>query len=260
MTNEPAPSILIVDDNRDLCEMLTDIMEMEGFRVTLAHDGFEALKLAGSQSFDIVLMDIKMPGMNGVETYKKFKELAPGTPVIMITAFALEDLVREALREGAYAALQKPLDFNELFAIIEDARRESSLVLLIDDEKDLCDAMSDALSQHGYRVRTAHSGEDALLFARQNNFDFILLDMKLPDMSGYDTFLKIKQIRPRATVILITGFAEEMNGLIKKAISQNAYICVQKPVRMEKFVPLLEDIAHRRAQGDFSKPDPPDDA
>jgi DNA-binding NtrC family response regulator len=251
------PKVLIVDDNKDLCDMLMDIMELEGFRVTLAHDGFQALNLAEKETFDIVLMDVKMPGMDGVDTYKKFKEIAPQTPVIIITAFALEDRIKEALRQGAFAALNKPLDFTELFSIIEDARRGNTLVLMIDDEEDLCDAMSDVLKQNGYRVRVAHTGETAIQFARQNNFDFILLDLKLPAMSGYETFLRIKEIRPHATVIIVTGFASEMDDIIEKALSQNAYVCVQKPVKMEKFLPLLDDIARRQSRGDYSKPDSP---
>ena len=115
--------ILVVDDNEDLCEMLKDILEMEDFEVAIALDGPQALEQATEQDFDVVLMDIKMPKMDGVETFRKMKEIKPDTPVIMITAYAVEQLIREAMKLGAYAALKKPFNFDELLKTIDKARK-----------------------------------------------------------------------------------------------------------------------------------------
>ncbi len=114
--------ILVVDDNEDLCEMLKDILEMEEFEVAIALDGSEALNKAKDTDFDVVLMDVKMPEMNGVETFRKFKEISPDTPVIMITAYAVEKLIKEARHLGAYAALKKPFNMDELLDTINKAR------------------------------------------------------------------------------------------------------------------------------------------
>jgi two-component system response regulator HydG len=113
--------ILVVDDNEDFCQNVTDILELRDYEVATASNGFKALEMVEQNGFDLVLMDIKMPGMDGVETFKKSKEIAPTTPVIMITAYAVEDLIKEALREGAFGALRKPLDFDRLFKLIEGA-------------------------------------------------------------------------------------------------------------------------------------------
>jgi CheY-like chemotaxis protein len=71
-----------------------------------AYDGFKALESVKQSGFDLVLIDIKMPVMNGVETFKKMKEIAPGTPVIMMSAYAVEDLIKEALQEEVLASLR----------------------------------------------------------------------------------------------------------------------------------------------------------
>ncbi len=94
--------VLVVDDNEEFCRNVDDILQLKDYEVVTANDGFKALELVKQNDFAVVLMDVKMPVMDGVETYKKVKEMAPGIPVIMVTAFSVEELIRDALREGAY--------------------------------------------------------------------------------------------------------------------------------------------------------------
>ena len=249
--------ILIVDDNEDLCEMLADILEMEGFSVDSAFDGFEAIKVIGDTQYDTVLMDIMMPDMNGVETYKKLKKLTPDTPVIMITAFAVEDLVNEALREGAFAALHKPLDFDQLFTVMDQARAGGEFILVVDDEQQLCNLLKRTLETQGFRVCVAHTGEHAIQLSRTNHFDIVLMDMKLPTLNGLDTYLAIKNIRPSTVTVLITGNKDEAADMVKQAIENSAYTCLQKPLDMDTFIPLLNSILEQKRTGTLRKPDQP---
>jgi len=115
-------AILVVDDDPGMIETLGDILEMRGYRVAAASDGSQAIDLAGEKSFDLTLMDIKMPGINGVETLKELKKIAPAMKFIMMTAYAYEHLIQEALAEGALAVLRKPLDINELLNLIETSQ------------------------------------------------------------------------------------------------------------------------------------------
>ena len=85
--------LLVVDDNKQFCRNATDILEMKGYETVSAYDGLQALELVKQNGFDLVIMDVKMPIMDGVETFKEMKELAPGTPVIMVTAYAVEDRI-----------------------------------------------------------------------------------------------------------------------------------------------------------------------
>ena len=115
-------SILIVDDDVGMCETLFDIMEDRDFRPTIASDGYEAIEKVREAAFDAILMDIKMPGMNGVETFKQIKSIRPKTVVVMMTAYAIEGLIEEALREGAYGVLRKPLNVKRMIDLIEEAK------------------------------------------------------------------------------------------------------------------------------------------
>ena len=150
--------ILVVDDNEEFCRNVTDILELRDYEVMSAYDGFKGLELVKENSYDLVLMDVKMPVMDGVETYKKIKEIAPDTPVVMVTAFAVEDLLREALQQGAYGSLKKPIDFDQLLGLIKQATGKGAMILVADDDENLCANMQQILSDKGYRVSIANDG------------------------------------------------------------------------------------------------------
>jgi DNA-binding NtrC family response regulator len=246
--------ILVVDDNEEFCRNMADILELKDYEVVTAYDGFEALELVKQNGFGLVLMDVKMPVMDGVETFKKVKEVASATPVIMVTAFAVEDLIREALREGAFGALKKPLDFNQLFGLIEQATHNGKLILVADDDENLCANMKDVLSNKGYRVSVAYDGNMAVEKARKNNFDIMLIDLKLPALNGLETYLSIRDFRPNVVAIMITGYSQEMSKLVQQALQENAYTCLEKPIDMDELFSLLGQIREEKNKGTLKKP------
>ncbi len=117
---KPGASILVVDDNINLCNSMSLIFGHKGYSVTTAVDGLEAIDRVRERPFDITFMDIKMPVMNGVKAYRRIKQIRPGSVVIMMTAYSLEDLLEEALQEGAYAALYKPLDMGKVLGMVDE--------------------------------------------------------------------------------------------------------------------------------------------
>ena len=246
--------ILVVDDNEEFCQNVNDILELKGYEVVTAYDGFKALELVKQDGFDLVIMDIKMPVMDGVETFKKVKEVAPDTPVIMVTAYAVEDLIREALREGAYGSLKKPLDFDKLFSLIERATSEGAMILIADDDENLCANMKDVLGAKGYRVCVAYDGNMAIEKAQKNDFAIMLLDMKLPPLNGLETYLSIRDFRPNVVVIIITGYRQEMSELVQRALQENVYACLEKPINMDGLLSLLEQIGEQKDTGTPEKP------
>ena len=241
--------MLVVDDNEEFCQNVRDVVELQGYEVLTAYDGFQALELVRQNGLDLVLMDVRMPVMDGVEAFKEIKQIAPQTPVIMVTAYAVEQLVRDALRQGAFGFLRKPLDFELLFALIESAVSKGALVLVVDDDRDLCANMKDVLSDKGYRVSVAHDGNKAIEKAWESDFDVILLDMKLPPLNGLETYLSVRDIRLDVVVIIITGHRQEMGDLVEQAIRETAYTCLEKPIDMDELFSLLEQIMEHKGKG-----------
>ena len=237
--------VLVVDDNEEFCRNVDDILQLKDYEVVTANDGFKALELMEQNNFAVVLMDVKMPVMDGVETYKKVKEMAPDVPVIMVTAFSVEELIRDALREGAYGFLRKPLDFDKLFELMEKAIN-GMLILVTDDDENLCANIEDTLTDKGYRVCTANDGETAIQRAWENNFDVMLIDLKLPFLSGLETYLSIRNIRPNVVAIIITGYPVQMSDMVTKALQKGAYDCLEKPIDMDKMLSLLEQIKEQK--------------
>jgi len=118
------PSVLIVDDHIDSAKMLSRILERKGYSVATATDGHKAIERAKESLFDLTFMDVKMPGMNGLETYRRIKEIRPEAVVVMMTAYDVDDLVRTAIVEGAHGAIYKLLDIQEVLALVERAAKE----------------------------------------------------------------------------------------------------------------------------------------
>ncbi len=120
--------ILVVDDERSIRNTLKDILEYEKYEVELAEDGNKALDKVKNAEFDIVLCDIKMPGIDGIEVLEKLTEMAPDTPVVMISGHGNIDTAVESIKKGAYDYIEKPLDLNRLLITIRNAMDKSSLV------------------------------------------------------------------------------------------------------------------------------------
>ena len=241
-------SILIVDDNAGLCKTLSFVLGRKGYAVTTANDGAEAIAKVNERTFDIVFMDVIMPFMNGVETYERMKAIRPEAMVVMMTAYAVEDMVQEALEKGAYDVIYKPLDIEKVVALIERAREVSQglLIMVVDYDPGTCTALKNVLSQKGYKVGIAHTGEEAIAMAKKKAYDIIFIDMKLPTINGLETYLAIKEINPEVVAIMMTAYRQEVADLVKEALHNQAYTCLYKPLDMEEVLRLVKEIERRK--------------
>lgn len=240
-------SILIVDDDMGMRETLSDIMEDKGYRTVIALDGYEAIQRVKESAFDVILMDIKMPGMDGVETFKEIKKIRPRTAVVMMTAYALEDLISEALQEGAYGVLYKPFDMEKIMDLIEGVK-EGGIILVVDDDPNTCEVFKDILEARGYQVGTALSGEEAIEVARGNKYDMIFVDMKLPTINGLETYMAIKDVNPQVVAVMMTAYRQEVGELVEEALEKDAYTCLYKPFDVEVVIKLVGEICRRKRQ------------
>ena len=114
--------ILLVDDEKDFVEMLSLRLQEGGDKVKCAYNGKECLKALGENDIDVVLLDIKMPGMDGIEALKVIKKKFPITEVIMLTGHGTTETAVEGMKLGAFDYLLKPANFNELYQKLKAAR------------------------------------------------------------------------------------------------------------------------------------------
>ncbi len=120
--------ILVIDDQRSIRNTLKDILEYESHAVDLAEDGEQGLEQFKAEKYDVVLCDIKMPNMDGMEALDKLHEQNPDTPVIMISGHGNIDTAVEAIKKGAYDFIEKPLDLNRMLVTIRNAIEKKDLV------------------------------------------------------------------------------------------------------------------------------------
>jgi CheY-like chemotaxis protein len=123
--------ILVVDDDRRIIKTTCDILQIKGHAPVAAYSGEEGVEMVEKDRPDCVLMDIKMPGISGVEALKRMQRITPNLPVILASAYATEELMAEARRSGAYTCLNKPFEMDELFRVIEEIRVRKLQKLLL---------------------------------------------------------------------------------------------------------------------------------
>jgi CheY-like chemotaxis protein len=222
----PGKKVLVVDDEPGLRMTIGANLELEGFEVVEAASGAHALELIAKQPFDLVLSDIRMPGMNGVELFRRIRTLRPEMPVVLMTAFALEGLVQDALREGAFTVLPKPFAIDHLVRAISSAAR-SPIVLVVDDAEQVADSTATALAAMGMRARAVYDGESAIEVARGGEVDVCVVDMIMPGMNGPTVIQKIRALDPGIVFVAISG--HEVRELFRKA-SLTVEAFLRKPV------------------------------
>ena len=120
--------ILIVDDDKALCSNLTDILGQKGYSISVAYDSSTALEKVKMNKFDIMLLDMNLPALNGFETYQAIRKVRPDLVVIIITGYLsdMEGLVKAVREEGAYTLLEKPIQMDSLLQLLEKIQKNES--------------------------------------------------------------------------------------------------------------------------------------
>ncbi|MFP5207966.1 MAG: sigma-54-dependent transcriptional regulator [Acidobacteriota bacterium] len=200
--NTTTASILVIDDEAAIRESLEVLLTLEGYAVKMAPDGEEGLRLLGSDTFDLLLLDLALPGRTGLELLPIIKERQPNLPVIMITAYGTVDNVIESIRTGAENFIQKPWDNEKLLADIRTA-----------------------IARH-------KAEEENLQLKRtlKQRYNFSNIVGKSEIMLR--VFDLVAQVAPSRSTVLIQGESGTGKELIAKAIHANS------PRRDKPFVPI----------------------
>ena len=115
-----SPEILIVDDDRSSCEIIAKILSLRGYHVDVAYDGPTALELVEKKTYGLALIDYRMPGMDGVELYRRIRQMRPDVVGVFVTGFPTIDTIYPAIAVGVERVIAKPTGSNELLQVIEE--------------------------------------------------------------------------------------------------------------------------------------------
>ena len=221
--------VLIVDDELSMRITLAANLELEGFEVAQASSGPQALDLAAKERFDLVLSDIRMPGMNGVDLVRHLRQSQPGTPVVLMTAFVLEGLVDAALSEGVFTVLPKPFAIKHLVATLTRAARRP-VVLVVDAPLEGAEVTAAVLRAAGLAVRAAGDAERALRDIRAGDVDVCVICVAAPG-TGPELIEQILVYEP--TISILAVFGNEVPEAMRLAAALGAFACLSKPLDPE---------------------------
>lgn len=214
--------LLLVDDEVEFLQATGRALGRRGFVVQEAQDGETALMILARQEFDVVVLDVKMPGIDGAAVFHQIRHLLPDLPVIMLTGHGNVQQAFEISRRGVFDYLSKPCEIEQLAKVATRAAQQGRAaaarppenlaeqqvevrLLLVDDDEELLESLSTAIARRGVNVSTANSAEEAQERLQHEVFDVLLLDAKMPGLDGLGLLRWLKGAKAEVAVLLLTG-------------------------------------------------------
>lgn len=204
--------ILIIDDEKMNLLSTKLILEKSGYMVLTAESGETGLLMLAEQNFDLLLLDVEMPGMNGIETLRIIRKM-PGMAdlkVMFLTAAAPREELSEAVHLGAKDFITKPCLPEELIRAVEQVCEErSNLLMLAVDDEPMNQRLLKMIFGEFYYVECVSSGEEALEFIQRSVPDIVVLDLNMPGIGGRETFERIKKMEGIGSIPVVFLTADE---------------------------------------------------
>jgi two-component system sensor histidine kinase/response regulator len=251
-------NILLVDDEPMVLEVTARMLRENGFIVEEASSGSDALKLLHKGRTNLLITDMQMPGMNGVELIHRAHEKFPDIEVIIVSAYGTEATRHKLEQTGVFGYIDKPIQFDKLSAMALLAIKSNRVVrlgygkqtpevhfnreriLVVDDNPELLEILSRILFEQGYKVTTAINGSQAYEMILVNDYDLIILDINMPKMNGVETVKAIRYDDPDTFILLISGEAEPKK--IQEAMALGANTFIPKPLDFDTFLSAIKKI------------------
>jgi CheY-like chemotaxis protein len=260
-----AMTAVVVDDEPEIRDILSEYLARRGFDVTPAADGLEALLQVRRIQPQLVVLDLMMPRLGGIEALAQIRKMLPEVAVIVLTGTPDDALRGRVVALGAAALLPKPLDLDLLGMMIDTvtplgaaaprgksasavapartSERTSARVLIADDDDGVRSLLAEFLELSHYETVIAPDGLTALQSIIDEPPDVVLLDIHMPRLSGLEALTAIRAIAPATQVIMISG-TEDVE-LARRALSYGAFDYVQKPLDLAYLRRSIEGAAGR---------------
>jgi DNA-binding NtrC family response regulator len=226
--------VLLVDDEQEFAESLSERLELRDVKAKVAFDGEQALEAMEEDEADVMVLDLRMPGIDGIEVLRRVKQDHPDVSVVILTGHGTDKDEQEALRLGASAYLKKPVDVDQLLGALH---QEKLKVLLVDDEQEFVESLSERISLRNLTAGVALDGEQALEAVKQDEPDVMVLDLRMPGIDGIEVLRQVRKDHPGVAVVVLTGHGTEEDE--KEAIRLGASAYLKKPVDVDQLVGVL---------------------
>jgi DNA-binding NtrC family response regulator len=257
--------LLMVDDEEEFLISSSRALSRRGFEVDMAPNGVTALEFIDRQKFDVIVLDVKMPDIDGIEVFRQIREKQPDMPVVLLTGHSSIDDAFQTSKDGIADYLAKPIDIDKLAEVINrvisnaDARTkdrsrladyretdEPIKVMLIDDEADFLESMRKVLQRRNMEVVTAENGPDALSLLKDNLVDVAIVDIKMQGMDGLEVLKRIKRSFPSIEVILLTGHPSVETAMEGIKLGANEYM--KKPPDIDELAGTIRKLYRNRQE------------
>ena len=234
--------VLIVDDERLMVKTLGDIVRLHGWEADGAYSGESAVEAVRGKEYAVVLMDIRMTGINGVEAFKAMKEIRPDIRVVLMTAYTATEVLAEAEREGAVRILSKPVALAGLIEVLEQASINLRSVLVVDDDAAFLRTLSRLLEHNGYSTLTANNLDDAIEMLETQSPGAVVLDLRLEGVTAPETVLAIKHVSPSVALILCSGYPAALDAATSAMPARLIHASLHKPFAPSALLGLLNEV------------------
>jgi len=226
--------ILLVDDEKEFVESLSERLELRNLEADIAYDGEQALDALKEGKHDVMVLDLRMPGIDGIEVLRRVKKTNPEIQVVVLTGHGTDKDEAMVKRLGAFAYMKKPVDIDQLVGALH---KEKLKVLLVDDEKEFVDSLSERLELRNLEADIAYDGEQALEAIKEGKHDVMVLDLRMPGINGIEVLRRVKKSNPDVQVVVLTGHGTEKDEARAKKLGAIAYM--KKPVDIDHLVGAL---------------------
>ncbi len=236
-------NILIVEDDELSRELLKRRLQTENHIISAASTGKKALNLLKKQKFDFILLDIMLPDIDGVTVLDKIKNdlKLDNTHVIIITANSDREMVLKCIDAGAIDYFIKPYSISlvklRILCYLKNANKQTpekelynSKILLVDDQELNREVLAHRLVKSGYQITSVTNGHEAIDVLEKENFDLILLDIIMPDISGIEVLKKIRSRDKHNNIPIIMITALEDVKTVNECIDAGANDYIMKPL------------------------------
>lgn len=242
----PGLNVFIVDDDRDFADSIADVLELRGHEVEVAVSGEEAVERYSKHRFDITFMDVRLPGKNGVDSLLEIRQQDDRAKIVVMTGYSVQQLLDQAVKNGAWAVLHKPLDLNRVLEIVDGLTPNE--ILIADDDPDFVESLAEVLKAEGHSVLVAASGQETLKKVLKNRVDVLLLDLRMPQMSGIEVYRKLKQAGLGVPTIVLTAYPDEEGALLVDTPELREIRSFTKPIEPSALLAAVRELigVHRK--------------